>query len=141
MANSMGMQFWRDNAGTPERIADIRAYGTLEHTADTSENTLVDAVKNIKTFGKGQITLGEFEVTLDWKDRASASAAYKALLDDFENSQADGEYYLRLPERLGKVEITLGGPITSLGQELPSDTHCSRKIKITLNSISEGVWV
>lgn len=141
MANSMGMQFWRDNAGTPERIADIRAYGSLEHTADTSENTLVDAEENIKTFGKGQITLGEFEVTLDWKDAASAAAAYAALQDDFWNSQADGEYYLRLPARLGKVEITLGGPITSLGQELPSDTHCSRKIKITINSISEGVWV
>ena len=141
MANSMGMQFWRDNEGTPERIADIRAYGTLEHTADTPENTMVDADNNIITFGKGQITLGEFEITLDWKSAAEASAGYAALQADFWNKQTNGLYYLRLPERLGKVEIALGGIISSLGQELPSDAHCTRKIKITINSISEGTWV
>ena len=143
MANAKGMTFHRkDDGGDFQRIAGIRAYGDLDFSADTTENTLVDEDKNIKTFGKGMITLGEFEVTLDWKNftAAETNSAYKALQADFFDHK-DHEYQLQLPERFGKAAITLIGPLTNLGEMLPSEEHSSRKIKITLNDFEVGTWV
>jgi len=143
MANAKGMTFHRENdAGdTYERVAGIRSYGDLDFSADTTENTLVDEDENIKTFGKGMITLGEFEVTLDWKNftAAETTAAYKSLRADFFDHK-DHKYQLRLPERFGKAAITLTGPLTGLGEMLPSEEHSSRKIKITINKFEVDTW-
>lgn len=143
MANAKGMTFHRkDDAGDFKRIAGIRAYGDLDFSADTTENTLVDEEKNIKTFGKGMITLGEFEVTLDWQNftATETDAAYKALQADFFGHD-EHEYQLRLPERFGKAAITLTALLTGLGEVLPSEEHSSRKIKLTINNFEVGTWV
>ncbi len=143
MANAKGMTFHRKtDDGVFERIAGIRSYGDLDFSADTTENTLVDEEENIKTFGKGMITLGEFEVTLDWQNftAADTDAAYKALQSDFFDHK-DREYQLRLPERFGKAAITLTSLLTGLGEMLPSEEHSSRKIKLTINGFEVGVWV
>lgn len=144
MAKGFGTTFWRKNDDDPavfEQIAGVRNYGALDASADTYEETEVDQAEPYKTYGKGLIDSGEFELTLSWKSAADAAAAYKALLADLE---ADGNrsYEVRLPEKAGKVTFELTAMVTGVGSEFPADNAITRKVKMKLSGkVVEGVWV
>lgn len=140
--HAQGIQFYQVSAADAavfDRVADIYDYTNGDATADTYEDSLIDAVDEYKQFAGGMIDPGETELKLRWKPSATADAAYNRLRATLGKTST---FQVRLPDRLGKVSITFVAVVVSVSDAFPANdkAECTVKFKRSGKPV-DGVWV